>query len=284
MNGRSVFVTLGAHEIHVSEWGDPANPALVMWHGLARTGRDFDELARALSDRYFVICPDTIGRGLSGWSDAPNTDYGPSAYARTALAMLDHYGIAQTAWIGTSLGGLVGIHLAAGTDRLTGLILNDIGPEIPADAVARIMEYAGTLPEFTSVSDALDWLRAVYTPFGPAPDTFWHRMAETSIRRRDDGRLTLHYDPKIIAAFPHFADEMVTWDALARITLPVHVLRGVNSDILTSDIAERMRGLPCVQSITAIDGCGHAPSLSRPGDARLIATLLESFPRRATPA
>ncbi len=276
MSGRSVFLPLDGHEIHVTEWGDPAASALVMWHGLARTGRDFDELARALSDAYFVICPDTIGRGMSSWSRQPNADYGPSAYARTALAMLDHYGIDRAAWIGTSLGGLIGIHLAQ-SGRLTGLILNDIGPEIPAKAVARIMEYAGTLPDFATMAEAREWLRTVYTPFGPAPDGFWQRMVGTSVRRRGDGRLTLHYDPAIIAAFPHFETEMRTWDQMARITLPVHVLRGAQSDILPKDIADRMMALPCVRSITESEGCGHAPSLARPEDAQLIRELLSGF-------
>ena len=137
---RFTLVPVMDHEIHVTEWGDPSYPALVMWHGLARTGRDFDELASALSDRYFVLCPDTIGRGLSSWASDPEAEYSVEFYAGIAADLLDHYGIQRTAWLGTSLGGMIGMRLASGphADRLTCLILNDIGPEVPSEAVQRI--------------------------------------------------------------------------------------------------------------------------------------------------
>src|SRR5690606_30060455 len=104
---RSTYVSTAGHEVHVTEWGDPGRPALVMWHGLARTGRDFDEAASALSDTYFVICPDTIGRGLSGWARDPAVDYSYRVFGDTAIGLLDRYGIAETRWVGTSMGGLV---------------------------------------------------------------------------------------------------------------------------------------------------------------------------------
>src|SRR5690606_24217619 len=111
---RSTYVEAAGFEIHVTEWGNPSNPALVMWHGLARTGRDFDEAAAALSDSYFIICPDTLGRGLSSWARDFTQDYSYGSFGAIALGILDHYGIDELRWVGTSMGGLIGVTLAAG--------------------------------------------------------------------------------------------------------------------------------------------------------------------------
>lgn len=167
------------HEIHVTEWGEPGNEPLVMWHGLARTGRDFDELAAALSDRFHVLCPDTIGRGLSSWSHNPEAEYSVEYYSGIAADLLDHYGIDRAGWIGTSMGGLIGMRMASGplAERLKWLIVNDIAPEIPQEAIDRILEYAGNEVRFATLAQAETWLRRVYAPFGPASDAFWLRMA-----------------------------------------------------------------------------------------------------------
>jgi pimeloyl-ACP methyl ester carboxylesterase len=137
---RSTYVPAAGFEVHVTEWGDPAKPALVMWHGLGRTGRDFDEAAEALSDSYFVICPDTIGRGLSSWARRPEVDYSYKVFGDTALGVLDHYGIDSMRWVGTSMGGLIGVTLAADRlrGRITHLVINDVGPDIPVAGTDRI--------------------------------------------------------------------------------------------------------------------------------------------------
>ena len=131
---RSSYIQAAGFEIHVTEWGEKAKPALVMWHGLARTGRDFDEAAEALSDTYFVICPDTLGRGLSSWARDYTVDYSYRVFGETAIGILDHYGIGDLRWVGTSMGGLIGVTLAAGAlrERITHLVINDIGTDIPA--------------------------------------------------------------------------------------------------------------------------------------------------------
>lgn len=276
MNRRSEFIAVLGHEMHVSIWGARRNPALVMWHGLARTGRDFDELAMALSDQYFVICPDTIGRGFSSWSSDPMVHYQPEYYANLALALLDEMRIERVHWLGTSMGGLIGMHLAAGpmSDRILSLIINDIGPDLPKAAVARIADYVAELPEFGSFEGAENWLREVYAPFGPAPDSFWKRMAKTSMRRRANGALTLHYDPRIVDML---IDDPELWGAWRRITTPTHVLRGAHSDILPKDMAQDMASSGPCPSITTFPDCGHAPSLSRPEDASLIRSLLSQM-------
>lgn len=266
------------HEIHVTEWGDPAGRPLVMWHGLARNGRDFDELASALSDTYYVICPDTIGRGLSSWSSNPEAEYSVEYYAGIAMDLMDHYGFAQADWFGTSLGGLIGMRLASGrqADRLSALVINDIGPEIPAAAIERITTYVSDPPVFAKVSEAETWLRAVYRPFGPAPDAYWRRMARSSLRRRDEGTLALHYDPKITIQFTASRQELTSWDRYARITTPCHVIRGKSSDILPVEVCDLMRQRGPRPDVTEYD-CGHAPSLARPEDAALVRSILRTL-------
>lgn len=273
------FVPSGDHEIHVTEWGSPDNPALVMWHGLVRTGRDFDELAAALSDQYFVLCPDTIGRGLSSWAKNPETEYRLEFMTGIARDMLDHYAIAKTFWLGTSMGGLIGMWMASGplADRLSGLILNDVGPEIPQAAIKRIMNYVADLPVFERLSEAQDWLHQTYKPFGKAPDSFWRRMARTSVRRRSDGKLTLHYDARIMEQFSVPDGELPNWERFGRIATPLHVLRGENSDMLTPEIAQRMSREGRRPDVTIIADCGHAPALANAGDAASIRLILDKW-------
>ncbi|THH39132.1 alpha/beta hydrolase [Aliishimia ponticola] len=275
---RFSLVPVMDHEIHVTEWGDPANAPLVMWHGLARTGRDFDELAAALSDAYFILCPDTIGRGLSSWSRNPEAEYSVEYYAGIATDLLDHYGLAQAHWLGTSLGGLIGMRLASGrqADRLLSLIVNDIGPELPEAAIDRIVTYVGDPPVFAKLSEAETWLRAVYRPFGPAPDSFWRRMARSSVRRRDDGQLGLHYDPRITIQFTASRQELTSWDRYARIETPMHVIRGQSSDVLPREVADLMQQRGPRPGLTQME-TGHAPSLSRPEDARLVRDILTAL-------
>ncbi|SDG59171.1 alpha/beta fold hydrolase [Sulfitobacter delicatus] len=270
------FVPVMDHEVHVTEWGDPANPALIMAHGLARTGRDFDEVAAALSDSYHVLCPDMIGRGLSSWSRNPQAEYSVEYYAGIATDLMDHYQIERATWLGTSLGGMIGMRIASGhdADRINALIINDISPELPEPAVARILSYVGQLPDFATFTEGEVWLRDTYAPFGPAGDTFWQRMARSSLRRRGDGRLTLHYDPRITVQFTASPHELSTWDRWAQINIPTHVLRGADSDLLLSDAAARMTESGPRPAVTEIADCGHAPNLSNPDDIDLLRAIL----------
>lgn len=270
------FVPIHGHELHVTEWGSRNNAPLVLWHGLARTGRDFDELAAGLSDHYFVLCPDTIGRGLSSWSKRPESDYSIETYCGMASALMDHYGIERTDWLGTSMGGLIGMRLASGpsSNRISRLIINDIGPEIPQEAIDRILSYAGTSPAFATLAEAEDWLRSAYQPFGPASEAFWNRMTRSSVRRLETGKLTVHYDPKITVQFSVSAEELSTWERFANIDIPMHVIRGATSDILLPEIAERMVSLRPGLAVSVFEECGHAPTLSRQQDIDLVRGIL----------
>ncbi|MGB7240779.1 MAG: alpha/beta hydrolase [Sulfitobacter sp.] len=271
------FVPVLNHEIHVTEWGDPSAPALFMMHGLARTGRDFDELAAALSDRYHVLCPDMIGRGLSSWSANPSTEYRIEYYAAITLALLDQLGIDQTAWIGTSMGGQIGMRIASDNhrDKLSCLLINDIGPEVPETVIKRILAYVGNPPTFKTHAEAETWLRSTYTPFGPASEVFWQRMARTSLRRQSNGSLTMHYDPAITRQFVDAPQEMTCWDSWNKITTPTHVFFGAQSDLLESDILARMMTTGPQPDHTSFPDCGHAPTLSRRSDIALVGRILE---------
>ncbi|SMH32124.1 alpha/beta fold hydrolase [Mesorhizobium australicum] len=273
---RSTYVTAAGFEVHVTEWGNPNNPALVMWHGLARTGRDFDEAARALSDTYFVLCPDTIGRGLSSWARRPEVDYSYRSFGDTALGILDHYGIDRLRWIGTSMGGLIGVTLAAGRlkERISHLVINDIGPDIPEAGTGRIATYVGSPPVYETVAEMDAWLRRNYAPFGPNSDAFWQRMVDTSVRRTDAGKVTVHYDPAIVTQFTHHKADLDVWDAYDAITAPTLLLRGETSDVLAAPVAATMTQRGPRPRLVEFPGIGHAPTLATAAEIDLLRQFL----------
>lgn len=269
---RSSYLDAAGFEMHVTEWGDRGNPALVMWHGLARTGRDFDEAAAALSNRYFVLCPDTLGRGLSAWSRRGAADYTFATYGDMALAMLDHYGIDRLGWIGTSMGGLLGITLAAERlrHRLTHLVINDVGPDIPSLSAERIADYVGNPPAFDTMAEYEAWLRATYSPFGANSPQFWRRMVDTSQRRTAEGRVTVHYDPAIVSLMRENKADLDVWGAYDAVLAPTLLLRGEHSDVLPLNVADDMVQRGPRPSLVIIPECGHAPTLA---DDRQIGIL-----------
>ncbi len=273
---RSTYIEAEGFEVHVTEWGDPAKPALVMWHGLARTGRDFDEAAAALSDSYFVLCPDTLGRGLSSWARDYRTDYSYATFGRVAESILARYGIGSLRWVGTSMGGLIGVTLAAGRlkGRITHLVINDIGPDIPAAGAERIASYVGTPPVYDTVAELEAWLRANYAPFGDNTESFWRRMADTSARRTDDGRVTVHYDPNIVSQFTHHKADLDVWDAYDAVEAKTLLIRGEVSDVLAAPVAEAMTRRGPRPALRVIAGCGHAPTLAADDQIALLREFL----------
>ncbi|MGN6580822.1 MAG: alpha/beta fold hydrolase [Bordetella sp.] len=263
-------------ELHYVEWGSASAPPLIMWHGLARTGRDFDDLARVLAARYRVICPDTIGRGLSQWSADPVADYRLDAYARLAAALADALDLTQLRWVGTSMGGAIGLVAAATTlrGRISHLALNDIGPELPAPAVERITTYVGNPPAFATVTELGTWLRQAYRPYGWQSDAQWRRMAETSTRRLPDGRVTLHYDPAIVGQFRHHPRDYDRWDEYDSLRLPVLLLRGAQSDLLPDAVAAAMTQRGPRATRIDFEDCGHAPALNVTPQINAVADFL----------
>jgi pimeloyl-ACP methyl ester carboxylesterase len=276
LSPRSSYLPIAGHEIHLTAWGDPAAPALVLWHGLSRTGRDFDTLARHFADRFHVLCPDTIGRGLSTWSASPDTEYTIPVYCLHATELLDRLGIARCCWVGTSMGGLIGMALAgtpATAPRIERLVLNDVAPQLNQVAIERIKAYVTIVPEFANLTEFEAFLRTVYVPFGRLTDEEWRLMAETSMRRRDNGRISSHYDPAVMRVFAEHPPGSDLWELFDAITCPVLALRGEVSDLVEVQVAEEMTRRGPRARLVSIPGCGHAPALNT---AEQIA-VLEDF-------
>jgi pimeloyl-ACP methyl ester carboxylesterase len=276
MNGESHYLACAGREIHYTLWGAGHASTVVAWHGLARTGRDMDDIAAHLSAKYRVICPDTIGRGLSEWSPAPEREYCLDFYAQVAVSLLDQLGVREAAWLGTSMGGALGIRLAAGAlkGRIRRLILNDIGPQLGEAAVARIRAYAGTPPEFDRVSELEAYFRTVYKPYGWLSDAQWRLLTETSTRRTAAGKVTPHYDPNMVLQFTHHPRDYDQWEAWDAIDVPTLCLRGETSDLLLPEVAEAMRSRGPRAVVVTIPGCGHAPALNVPDQFALVERFL----------
>ena len=263
-------------ELHYTEWGAQHREVVVAWHGLARTGRDMDDVAAHLAVRYRVICPDTIGRGLSQWSRDPANEYCFAHYERLALALFDALGLDRVHWLGTSMGGALGLRLAAGPlrGRIRRLVLNDIGPQLAAVAIDRIRSYAGNPPSFVTVSELEHYFRAVYKPYGTLSDAQWRRLTETSTRRLPDGRVAPHYDPLMVMQFIHHPADYDQWEAWDRLDLPVLVLRGVDSDLLEPAVADEMTRRGPRATLITVPDCGHAPALNTPEHFGWVADFL----------
>lgn len=268
---------LAGFEVHVLEWGAGNPEVVVLWHGLARTARDFDPLATALAKRYRVLAVDTIGRGLSQWAPSPESDYCFRTYERIALDLLDHFGVMVPRWVGTSMGGALGIRLAGGAlkDRMGPLVVNDIGPEVPEAAVERILAYVSTPPVVDTIGELEAWLRQAYAPYGFLPAEQWRQMALTSARRLPDGRITLHYDPRITEQFRAHPDDYRQWPAWQAITAPTLVFRGTESDLLLPEVAARMAETGPRPTVREIAKVGHAPALNVPGQIDPILAFLK---------
>jgi pimeloyl-ACP methyl ester carboxylesterase len=273
----SHYINILGREIHYMQWGDASKPPLIMWHGLARTGRDFDDLAMALSNDWHIIAPDTIGRGLSQWSPAPEAEYCNDFYAQLATGLLDALGFKTVDWVGTSMGGAIAIRAAAGPlkGRIRRLVLNDMGPKIASSAIERIRSYAGKPPRFDTMAELENYFRTIYKPYGWISDAGWRRMIETSMRRLPDGGITTHYDPNMVLQFTAHENDYDQWPQWDALTADVLCLRGADSDLLLPEDAEAMtkRGPRC--RLVTIEGCGHAPALNVPEQTNLVHEFLK---------
>ncbi|WP_370152984.1 alpha/beta fold hydrolase [Ferrovibrio sp.] len=279
MTPASIYLTLAGRNVHLLDWGRADAPAVILWHGLNRNAHDFDRLAAALAGRYRLLVPDTIGRGLSEWSPKPDEEYTVPFYARQAVELADQLGLQTLRWVGTSMGGLIGMVAAATAlkGRISHLVLNDVGPAIAPGAVQRILQYAGNPPAFATLPEAEQYFRTIYASFGIADDAGWRRLAETSLRRLPDGRFTPHTDPAVAtvlarqAAAGNAGDAWPLYDQIAAKTL---LIRGAESDLLATETAAEMtrRGPRAIR--IDIPGIGHAPALDNPEQIALVAGFL----------
>jgi pimeloyl-ACP methyl ester carboxylesterase len=252
----------GTHDLHFTEWGAQEAPAVLCLHGLTQNARSFDHLAAALSENQRVVCLDVVGRGQSDWLSDP-MGYGFVQYVADAHALMAHLDVAEFDLVGTSMGGIIGMFMAA-QDRtpVRRLVINDVGPFVPREAVARIRDYVGTDSDFPDLHDYEAYLRTIWAPFGELSDDQWRHLALTSARLKPGGRIGPNYDPAIrvpLMATPlEDADLWSVWDT---ISVPVLALRGVRSDLLTPDIARQMTARGPQAELAEFEGVGHAPAL-----------------------
>ncbi len=274
-------------------WGDPqADQVVVCVHGLTRQGRDFDRLANALLERaggrLHVVCPDVAGRGQSGWLPQPAL-YQIPQYAADMLALLaqlhSRVPLAQLDWVGTSMGGLIGMALAGQPALplpapIRRLALTDVGPSLTWASVQRMQQFVGRYGRYVDLAEAAAELRRLSLGFGPVPEDLWLEMSAHMLRRDPDGALTLHYDPAIgeplRALTPEAAQaaETVVWGLYVQIRAKVLLLRGQESDLLTEDTARTMTLRGPQAQLVQWPGVGHAPTLTDPAHTRVVADFL----------
>lgn len=261
----------GLHRLAYTEWGPPEAPVLLCVHGLTRTGRDFDPVARRLSDRWRVICPDMAGRGRSDWLSDPQL-YVPPQYVADCVTLIARLGVERVTWLGTSMGGVIGMLMAAMPgNAIERLILNDIGPEVGASGVQRIASYVGADPTFASFEEGERALRSGMAEFGPHTDEQFRILSQHYVVQRE-GRWTYHYDPALAVPFRTAGAPPSLWPFYDAIRVPVGVLRGETSDILSRETASRLADQGA--KIVTIPGVGHAPTLIAEDQLRALESLL----------
>jgi pimeloyl-ACP methyl ester carboxylesterase len=252
----------GLHRMAYTEWGASDNPkVLICVHGLARNARDFDDLARAMATDYRVICPDVVGRGRSDWLRDP-AGYDIHQYLADMMVLIARLDVTSVYWLGTSMGGLIGMVLASLENTpVTRLLLNDVGPVISPGSIKRIGEYIGRAPKFDTYGDAEKYIRLVSAPFGALTDAQWRHLTESSLRPVADGRLEMRYDPGIAESLRSVtpAEEVELWAIYDRIRCPTLVLRGEKSDLLTLETVQAMAGRGPRPAVVEVPGVGHAP-------------------------
>lgn len=275
----------GLHRVAYKEWGDPHNPkVLVCVHGVTRVGDDFDHLARALCDRYRVVCPDIAGRGRSERLRDPSHYVIPQYVADmvTLIARVTAPGDAREVhWFGTSMGGLIGMVLASleGTP-VSRMLINDIGPVLDQGAMQRIGEYIGQDIRFPSFEAGAEYVKAVSMSFGPHTEEEWFKLSSDVLRQEPDGQWVRHYDLGLAQPFKAItperaaSDEAQLWAAWDAIRCPTLLVRGEHSDLLSRETAAEMTARGPKPRLVEIPGVGHAPTFIQ---ASQIAIAREFF-------
>lgn len=269
----------GFHRVAYYEWGDPANDRVVICvHGVSRNGRDFDVLGEALSPTHRVIAVDMPGRGASQWLPDAN-DYVFPTYLTTLTALVARSNAARVAWVGTSMGALLGMVMAAQRDTpVSRLVVNDAGPLIEPAAVARIRDYLGLAPTFATFAEAEAYIRAVSAPFGALTDAQWGHLTRTSVAQGADGRYAMTYDPGIAVPFRGTAAPPDLWPVWDAIRCPALVLRGAESDLLSAATAQAMTARGPKARLVEFPGIGHAPMLLSADQVAPVVAFLREDP------
>jgi pimeloyl-ACP methyl ester carboxylesterase len=272
----------GLHRMAYWEWGDPSNRNVVVCaHGLSRQGRDFDTLARALCDTRRVVSVDVVGRGQSDWLADP-MGYSIPGYVADMVTLLARLDAESVDWVGTSMGGLIGLGLAAlPQSPLRRLVLNDVGPTVEPVSLQRIGTYLGMPAHWATVEEAADALWAISQGFGPHTREQWIEMTRPQLKPDGDG-FKPHYDLAIAVPFKAItpeiakAGEAMLWQAYDSLRLPVLLLRGAQSDLLSHDTAQLMTQRGPRARLVEFAGVGHAPTLVAPDQVAAVAEFLHS--------
>jgi pimeloyl-ACP methyl ester carboxylesterase len=271
----------GLHRMAYWEWGDPAQREVVVCvHGLTRQGRDFDRLAQDLAPHRRVVCPDVVGRGRSDWLADPS-GYAIPSYVADMVTLLARLDATTVDWVGTSMGGLIGLGVAAlKGSPLRRLVLNDVGPRIEPATLQRIGSYVGQGGRWPSLAAAAEAIWALSTGFGPHSPDDWLALTEPLLRQDADGSWVLRYDPAIgvplRAVTPQLvaAGEALLWQAYDSVRCPTLLLRGEVSDLLSAETAEAMTARGPKARLHTVPGVGHAPTLVDPAQRAAVRDFL----------
>jgi pimeloyl-ACP methyl ester carboxylesterase len=269
----------GFHRVRYLEWGARDGRATVICvHGLTRNAHDFDRLAERLSQSCRVIAVDIVGRGGSDWLKDP-AHYTYAQYQADMNALIARLDVERVHWIGTSMGGLIGMFLAAVPNTpLASLLLNDVGPIIPKTALQRIADYVGLENRFSSLEALERNMRKVHAPFGPLTDEQWAHLVRHGHRRLPDGTFAPAYDPTIADNVRKGIADVDLWAFWDRITAPTMVFRGVESDLLSAATAQEMAQRGPRARIVEFSGIGHAPALMAEDQIATIESWLAAQP------
>lgn len=271
----------GLHRMSYKEWGDPSNSrVLICVHGITRVSDDFDALAAELCDKYRVVCPDVVGRGHSGRLLNP-MHYQIPQYVSDIVTLLARLNADSVDWFGTSMGGLIGMGLASLPDNpINKLVLNDVGPALNPDAIARIGDYLGQDVRFDTYQEAAAYIKAISISFGPHTDEQWDKLARDVLRQNADGQWVRHYDlalaEPIKASTPEMAvnAQKMLWAAYDAIACPTLLVRGSESDLLTEQAAHEMTQRGPKPTLVEIQGVGHAPTFVQPDQIAIAKDFL----------
>lgn len=269
----------GFHRTHYVEWGDPdASKIVICGHGLTRSGRDFDALAQALAPAFRVVCPDIVGRGKSEWLEDKN-DYNYAQYCADMAALIARVTGGEARhlyWVGTSMGGILGMLLAAQPKTpIERLVVNDVGMIVPKSALERLAMYVGKDPRFSSFEELATYVRTVSAPFGALTDEQWRHLTTHTTMEHADGTWGFNYDPGIAIPFRQSAladvNLLGVWD---RITCPTLLIRGADSDLLPREIALQMTQRGPRPRLVEFAGIGHAPMMLTPDQIGVVRDFL----------
>jgi pimeloyl-ACP methyl ester carboxylesterase len=284
----------GTHRMAYWSWGHSAASHVVMCvHGLTRQGRDFDVLAQALVEAaratnlppIKVICPDVVGRGKSDWLEDP-TGYQFARYAGDMAVLVQtlnaQHPIQRLDWVGTSMGGVIGMLMAVqkGDVPVNRLVLNDIGPPVSWKSILNMKNYVGEVGKFQSVQEAADALWQIFKSFGPHTPAQWLALSQNMVRRLDDGSYCIHYDPQLrvpiraITEEQALAGEASLWQIYDLIDIPTLLIRGAESELLSTASAEEMSRRGPRAKVVSLKGVGHAPPLMQPNQTALVTQFL----------